>query len=58
MTRFAARYPATAHTFVGALDDDVTIDDEAGHHLSRVRRLRGGEAVTAAVKQMSGELIA
>lgn len=48
MTRFAARYPATAHTFVGALDDDLTIDAEAGHHLSRVRRLRGGEAVTAA----------
>jgi len=48
VTRFAARYPATAHTFVRALDDDVTIDAEAGHHLSRVRRLRGGEAVTAA----------
>ena len=48
MIRFAARYPATAHTFVGALDEDVTIDAEAGHHLSRVRRLRGGEAVTAA----------
>jgi len=46
--RFAARYPATAHTFVGAFDEDVTIDAEAGHHLSRVRRLRGGEAVTAA----------
>ncbi len=48
MTRFAARYPATAHTFLRALDDDVTIDDDAGHHLSRVRRLRGGEALTAA----------
>jgi 16S rRNA (uracil1498-N3)-methyltransferase len=48
VTRFAARYPATAHTFLPALDDDVTIDAEAGHHLSRVRRLRGGEAVTAA----------
>jgi 16S rRNA (uracil1498-N3)-methyltransferase len=48
VTRFAAGYPATAHTFLPALDDDVTIDDDAGHHLSRVRRLRGGEAVTAA----------
>ena len=48
MTRFAARYPATAHTFLHALDDDVTIDDAAGHHLSRVRRLRGGEALTVA----------
>jgi 16S rRNA (uracil1498-N3)-methyltransferase len=48
VTRFAARYPATAHVFVGVLDDDVTIDDDAGHHLSRVRRLRGGEVVTAA----------
>ncbi|HEV8205603.1 MAG TPA: RsmE family RNA methyltransferase [Acidimicrobiia bacterium] len=48
MTRFAALYPATAHTFLPALDDDVTLDDEAGHHLSRVRRVRAGEAVTAA----------
>lgn len=48
MTRFASRYPAAAHTFVSALDDDVTLDDEPGHHLSRVRRLRGGEVVTAA----------
>jgi 16S rRNA (uracil1498-N3)-methyltransferase len=48
VTRFAARYPAAAHTFVSALDDDVTLDDEPGHHLSRVRRLRGGEVVTAA----------
>jgi 16S rRNA (uracil1498-N3)-methyltransferase len=48
VTRFAAQYPATAHTFLPALDDDVTVDDEAGHHLSRVRRVRAGEAVTAA----------
>jgi 16S rRNA (uracil1498-N3)-methyltransferase len=46
--RFAARHPAAAHTFVPALDDDITLDDEAGHHLSRVRRLRAGETVTAA----------
>jgi 16S rRNA (uracil1498-N3)-methyltransferase len=48
VTRFAARHPATAHTFVSVLDDDVTLDGEAGHHLSRVRRLRSGESVTAA----------
>jgi 16S rRNA (uracil1498-N3)-methyltransferase len=48
VTRFAARYPAAAHTFVAALADDVTLDGEAGHHLSRVRRLRSGDAVTAA----------
>jgi 16S rRNA (uracil1498-N3)-methyltransferase len=48
VTRFAARYPAVAHAFVAALDDDVTVDAAAGHHLSRVRRVRGGETVTAA----------
>jgi 16S rRNA (uracil1498-N3)-methyltransferase len=46
VTRFAALYPATAHTFVPALDDDVTLADEAGHHLSRVRRVRAGETLT------------
>jgi 16S rRNA (uracil1498-N3)-methyltransferase len=48
VTRFASRYPANAHTFVAALDDDVTLDDEPGHHLSRVLRIRAGEVVTAA----------
>jgi 16S rRNA (uracil1498-N3)-methyltransferase len=48
VTRFAARFPATAHTFLPALDDDVTIEDDTGHHLSRVRRVRDGEALTAA----------
>ncbi len=49
MTRFAALYPATAHTFLPALDDDVTLDDAAaGHHLSRVRRVHAGETLTAA----------
>jgi 16S rRNA (uracil1498-N3)-methyltransferase len=48
VTRFAALYPATAHTFLPALDDDVTLDDAAGHHLSRVRRVRPGETLTAA----------
>jgi 16S rRNA (uracil1498-N3)-methyltransferase len=48
VTRFAAQYPATAHTFLPALDDDVTLDDDAGHHLSRVRRVRPGETLTAA----------
>jgi 16S rRNA (uracil1498-N3)-methyltransferase len=46
VTRFAALYPATAHTFVPALDDEVTLADEAGHHLSRVRRVRAGETLT------------
>jgi 16S rRNA (uracil1498-N3)-methyltransferase len=48
VTRFAALYPATAHTFLPALDDDVTLDEDAGHHLSRVRRVRAGETLTAA----------
>jgi 16S rRNA (uracil1498-N3)-methyltransferase len=45
---FAARNPAVAHTFVAALDDDVTLGDEAAHHLGRVRRVRPGEIITAA----------
>jgi 16S rRNA (uracil1498-N3)-methyltransferase len=48
VTRFAALYPATAHAFLPALDDDVTLDDDVGHHLSRVRRVRPGETLTAA----------
>ena len=48
MAAFAARYPAVAHTFAPALDDDVTLDDEAGHHLGRVRRVRPGEVITVA----------
>jgi len=48
VTGFAARYPAVAHTFLPALDDDVTLDDEAAHHLSRVRRVRAGEVITVA----------
>ena len=48
MTRFASHYPAAAHTFASDLDDDVTLDGASGHHLSRVRRLRKGEAVTVA----------
>jgi 16S rRNA (uracil1498-N3)-methyltransferase len=48
VTRFAALYPATAHTFLPALDDDVTLADDAGHHLSRVRRVRAGETLIAA----------
>jgi len=45
---FAARHSAVAHTFVSVLDDDLTLDDEAGHHLSRVRRIRAGDVITAA----------
>lgn len=48
MAGFAARYPAVAHAFVAALDEDVLLDDEAGHHLSRVRRVRAGDVITAA----------
>ncbi|MGQ0803631.1 MAG: RsmE family RNA methyltransferase [Actinomycetota bacterium] len=39
---------AAAHTFVAALDDEVEVGGDDGHHLGRVRRLRVGEAVTAA----------
>ena len=31
-----------------ALPDDLRLDGDAGHHLGRVRRLRGGEIVTVA----------
>ncbi len=48
MTRFASRYPATAHTFVADLDADLILDGAAGHHLSRVRRVREDELVTVA----------
>jgi 16S rRNA (uracil1498-N3)-methyltransferase len=48
VTPFASRYPSTAHTFASDLDDDLTIDGAAGHHLSRVRRLREDESVTVA----------
>jgi 16S rRNA (uracil1498-N3)-methyltransferase len=39
---------ATAHVFVDRLDDDVLVTGDDGHHLVRVRRVRAGEAVTAA----------
>jgi 16S rRNA (uracil1498-N3)-methyltransferase len=45
---FAAGTAAAAHAFAPALDDDVTLGGASGHHLSRVRRLRGGELVTIA----------
>jgi 16S rRNA (uracil1498-N3)-methyltransferase len=40
--------PSAAHTFVGRLDDVIRIEGDDGHHLRRVRRLRAGEAITAA----------
>ncbi len=46
--RFAADERAAAHVLVTALLDDVHITGADGHHLARVRRLRAGEAVTAA----------
>lgn len=48
MAQFAARYPAVAHSFATALDDDITLDDAAGHHIARVRRVRPGEVITVA----------
>jgi 16S rRNA (uracil1498-N3)-methyltransferase len=39
---------ATAHVFLDRLDDDVRVDGDDGHHLTRVRRMRTGEVVTAA----------
>jgi 16S rRNA (uracil1498-N3)-methyltransferase len=45
---WAAAYPATAHVLLDALDDEARVGGEDGHHLSRVRRLRAGETVTAA----------
>jgi 16S rRNA (uracil1498-N3)-methyltransferase len=37
-----------AHVFVCELADECTIDGSDGHHLERARRLRAGEALTAA----------
>ena len=39
---------AVAHVFVDHLADECTIDGPDGHHLERARRIRVGEAVTAA----------
>jgi len=46
--RGPADVPARAHVYVERLDDAVTIEGDDGHHLSRVRRLRAAEMVTAA----------
>jgi 16S rRNA (uracil1498-N3)-methyltransferase len=45
---WAAAYPATAHVLVPALDEELTVDGDDGHHLARVRRVRAGESLTAA----------
>lgn len=46
---WAAAAPAAAHVLVdGDLADELVIDGDDGHHLQRVRRLRGGETVTGA----------
>jgi 16S rRNA (uracil1498-N3)-methyltransferase len=39
---------AVAHVFVDELRDECTIEGDDGHHLQRARRLRPGEALTAA----------
>jgi 16S rRNA (uracil1498-N3)-methyltransferase len=45
---WAAATSAAAHVFVAALEDECEVTGDDGHHLQRVRRLRPGEAVTAA----------
>jgi 16S rRNA (uracil1498-N3)-methyltransferase len=45
---FAAASSAVAHVLVDELADACTVGGRDGHHLQRVRRLRVGEAVTAA----------
>jgi 16S rRNA (uracil1498-N3)-methyltransferase len=51
---FCAAAPAVAHVFVDdgqadiRTDATIAIEGDDGHHLQRVRRLRAGEAVTAA----------
>jgi 16S rRNA (uracil1498-N3)-methyltransferase len=39
---------ATAHVYVERLDDTIRVGGDDGHHLTRVRRLRPDELVTAA----------
>jgi 16S rRNA (uracil1498-N3)-methyltransferase len=46
--QFPSSVRATAHTYLDRLDDDCSIEGVDAHHLSRVRRLRVGETVTAA----------
>ena len=46
---WAAAAPATAHVLVdGPLSDELTITGDDAHHLTRARRVRAGETVTAA----------
>ena len=45
---WCAAAPAVAHVLVDVLDDELVLGGADGHHLQRVRRLRPGEAVTAA----------
>lgn len=45
---WASQVTAAAHTFGVSLDDEVTIDGDAGRHLAGARRLRPGEIVTVA----------
>ena len=48
MSEWAAAQDAAAHTFVDALDDEIEVTGDDGHHLQRVRRIRVGEHLTAA----------
>ena len=45
---WCAAQDAAAHLFVDRLDERCVVEGPHGHHLQRVRRLRRGEAVTAA----------
>jgi 16S rRNA (uracil1498-N3)-methyltransferase len=45
---FAAAEGAVAHVLVDALADRCRVEDDDGHHLQRVRRVRPGEVLTAA----------
>jgi 16S rRNA (uracil1498-N3)-methyltransferase len=46
--QFPSSVHATAHTYLDRLDDECTVEGADAHHLSRVRRVRAGEVVTAA----------
>ena len=48
MSPWAAAYPAVAHVLTEHLGDELFVSGPDGHHLQRVRRIRVGEAVTAA----------
>lgn len=46
-TGWATDVGSNAHVVVASLSDDLLVDGDDGHHLSRVRRIRVDECVTA-----------